>query len=332
MVTSRGNHPLGGQSETEIRGLDIAMTTLVLTHRACMEHDTGTYHPEHPARLGAALKGLEGDRFDELDIVEAPRAERENIELAHPPDHVGWIMSMVPGEGHQHLDPDTVLSPKSGEAALRAVGAACAAVDAVVGGLARNAFCAVRPPGHHAEAARAMGFCLFNSAAIAALYARARHGLERVAVVDFDVHHGNGTQDIFWQDRDLFYGSTHQMPLYPGTGSLSETGVGNIFNAPLAPFSGSEEFRAAMTDRILPALRTFGPDLIVVSAGFDAHKDDPLGGLNLIEDDFVWITRELLEIADKECGGRVVSTMEGGYNLTALAASVGAHVGALMDG
>ena len=194
-----------------------------------------------------------------------------------------------------------------------------------------NAFCQVRPCGHHAETDRAMGFCIFNNAAIAALYARAKHGAERVAIVDFDVHHGNGTQDIFWADKDLFFASTHQMPLYPGTGALGEVGVGNVFNAPLRPGDGGEPFREAMESRILPALKNFGPDVVVISAGFDAHRDDPLANLQLVESDFAWATRELAGVAQRQANGRLVSMLEGGYNLTGLARSVAVHVKELMD-
>jgi acetoin utilization deacetylase AcuC-like enzyme len=225
-----------------------------------------------------------------------------------------------------------VMGPHTLEAAMRAVGAATFGVDAVFEGKADNVFCAMRPPGHHAEHNRAMGFCFFNQAAIAAHHARKRHGAERVAVVDFDVHHGNGTQDIFWSDADLFYGSTHQMPLYPGSGAHSETGVGNIFNAPLRAGDGGVEFRAAMERVILPALSTFSPDLIIISAGFDAHERDPLGSLQLTEEDFSWITLKLMEVADQFCGGRVVSVLEGGYDLQGLAGSVGVHVHALLHG
>jgi acetoin utilization deacetylase AcuC-like enzyme len=198
-------------------------------------------------------------------------------------------------------------------------------------GAADNAFCAVRPPGHHAERARPMGFCLFSSVAIAAEHARAAHGAERVAVVDFDVHHGNGTQDAFWSDKDLFYGSTHQMPLFPGTGALSETGVGNIFNAPLNPLDGSNRFREAFQTRILPALHNFGPDLVLISAGFDAHREDPLAQIELTEADFTWVTEKLMEMADKHAGGRIVSLLEGGYDLDALARSTAVHVRVLMQ-
>ena len=242
------------------------------------------------------------------------------------------MLSLVPKEGHYSLDPDTVLSPSSGEAALRAAGALCAAVDAVVAGEGQNAFCAVRPPGHHAEAARAMGFCLFNNVAVGALHAREQHGLARAAVIDFDVHHGNGTQALFAHDAGLFYGSTHQFPYYPGTGSADERGVGNVVNAPLAANAGSAEFRQAMFDRILPALRDFAPDFTFISAGFDAHAADPLAHLNLVEEDFAWATREIMDIAEASSKGRVVSTLEGGYDLGALGSSAAAHVRALMSG
>jgi acetoin utilization deacetylase AcuC-like enzyme len=217
------------------------------------------------------------------------------------------------------------------EAALRAVSAGLEAVDKVFSGEAKNAFCQVRPPGHHAENDRAMGFCVFSNAAIAGLHARARHGAERIAVVDFDVHHGNGTQDIFWSDKDLFYGSTHQMPLFPGTGALNETGVGNIWNAPLRAGDGGETFREAFTGRILHSLHNFAPDLVIISAGFDAHRRDPLGGLELVEADFMWATEEVAKIADRHAGGRIVSLLEGGYDLEGLAKSVAVHVRTLMD-
>jgi acetoin utilization deacetylase AcuC-like enzyme len=225
------------------------------------------------------------------------------------------------------------MSAGTWEAALRAVGAGLLAVDQVfdAGSGVGNAFCQVRPCGHHAEKDRAMGFCLFSNVAIAGMYARARHGAERIAVVDFDVHHGNGTQDIFWSDKDLFFASTHQMPLYPGTGAVGEAGVGNIWNAPLRPGDGGEPFREAVESRILPALRNFGPDLVLISAGFDAHEADPLANLRLVEADFMWATEKLAEAASRHCNGRIVSMLEGGYDLTALARSVGVHVRTLMD-
>ena len=306
------------------------MTTLLVTHAACLDHDPGSFHPESPARLRAILAALEGPEFAALERAEAPPASVDQIARVHARAHVERILRAVPATGHVGLDPDTILSPGSGEAALRAAGALVAAVDAVAASRARNAFCAVRPPGHHAEAARAMGFCLFNNIAVGAAHARAAHGLRRVAVVDFDVHHGNGTQHMFERDAELFYASTHQWPHYPGTGAAEETGVGNICNVPLAPMAGSREFRAAMSEIVLPALHDFRPDMLLISAGFDAHAADPLASLRLTEADFAWATAALAEIAAESCGGRIVSTLEGGYDLPALAASAAAHVRALM--
>lgn len=308
------------------------MTTLLVTHPACLTHDPGTTHPESPARLKAVLAALDTAEFAAVARREAPLAEVEQIARCHSRRYVEQALQAIPTSGLVGLDPDTLVSPGSGEAALRAAGAVAMAVDAVMGGEVRNAFCAVRPPGHHAEASRAMGFCLFNNVAIGAEQARKVHGLARIAVVDFDVHHGNGTQHMFEKDADLFYASTHQWPLYPGTGAAEETGVGNIVNVPLAPMSGSREFRAAMSELVLPALRRFQPELLLISAGFDAHADDPLASLRLVDDDYDWATRMLMALADEYCGGRVVSTLEGGYDLAALAASAAAHVRALMGG
>jgi acetoin utilization deacetylase AcuC-like enzyme len=307
------------------------MYTSVFTHPACAGHDTGFGHPESPERLKAVLAALEDEAFQNLDRRTAPRASVEQLTRVHPLSHVERVLAAVPMQGHAELDSDTILSPGSGEAALHAAGAVCAAVDAVCSGEIRNAFCAVRPPGHHAEADRAMGFCLFNNVAVGAAHARAAHGLERIAVVDFDVHHGNGTQDIFEDDPCLFYASVHQFPLYPGTGAARERGNhGNVVNAPLPPMAGSAEFRHAMTTVVLPELGRFKPDLILISAGFDAHIRDPLAGLNLVEDDYVWATRKLAEIAREHCGSRIVSSLEGGYDLRALASSCAAHVKELM--
>lgn len=313
------------------------MTTLLLTHPSFLAHDTGSYHPERPDRMRAIDKVLTHETFASLRRAEAPlRADvEEQILLAHPKeflDKLKKVEETVRRESRSlHIDGDTVMSPDTWEAALRAVGAGLEAVDKVFAGEVKNAFCQVRPPGHHAENDRAMGFCLFSNAAIAGLYARKKHGAERIAVVDFDVHHGNGTQDVFWSDKDLFYGSTHQMPLFPGTGELSETGVGNIWNAPLREGDGGAVFKEAFTSRILTSLHNFGPDLVVISAGFDAHKRDPLGGLSLVEADFMWATEELAKIADKHAKGRVVSMLEGGYDLEGLAKSVAVHVRTLMD-
>ena len=306
------------------------MTTLLFTHPACLQHDPGRRHPESPERLRAVLEALERPDFTSLERREAPEAEIADLMRVHPHAHIERIIAAVPQSGHTALDADTILSPHSAAAALAAAGAVTAAVDAVVEGLADNAFCAVRPPGHHAEPRRAMGFCLFNNVAIGAQRARQVHGLARVAVVDFDVHHGNGTQAVFEDDTDLFYASTHQSPLYPGTGAASETGVGNIVNFPLPPLSGSRQFRLAMTRHILPALDAFRPELVLISAGFDGHAHDPLAQLMLEDEDYVWITERLLEIAASHAGGRLVSVLEGGYDLAALGRCVAAHLRVLM--
>jgi acetoin utilization deacetylase AcuC-like enzyme len=314
------------------------MTTLLITHPCFVEHDTGFGHPERADRMRAIDKVLGHDLFGGLVREEAPLREdfETAVTRAHAQSYFDAVKASRPAEGapQVRLDPDTVMSPGTWEAAQRAVGAGLRAVDQVMdakSGIA-NAFCQVRPPGHHAETIRAMGFCFFNSIAVAAHYARSRHGAERVAVLDFDVHHGNGTQEIFWSDKDLFFGSTHEVPLFPGTGAASETGVGNIFNAPLKAHDGGEAFRDAFESRILAPLEDFGPDLILVSAGFDAHEADPLASLRLVEADFVWATEAILERAHRLCGGRVVSMLEGGYDLTALAKSVAVHVKVLMDG
>ncbi len=311
------------------------MATLLITHPAFIAHDTGPGHPERADRMRAIDKVLAHDIFNGLKRQEAPLREdvEEQIRLAHPAEHLERMRAIASGplDHPLHIDGDTVVSAGTWEAALRAVGAGLAAVDAVISGQAANAFCQVRPPGHHAEHDRAMGFCLFSNAAIAALYARAKHGAERVAIVDFDVHHGNGTQDIFWSDKDLFYGSTHEMPLYPGTGAVAERGVGNITNAPLRAGDSGERFREAFESRILPALHDFGPDLLIISAGFDAHQADPLGNLRLVEADFLWATEKIAAMAKRHCQGRIVSMLEGGYDLNALARSVAVHVKTLMD-
>ncbi len=308
------------------------MTTVFIDCTPCQQHDTGAGHPECAARLRAIDKALEGEAFAALVRRSAEPAKGTAVELAHSPGYFAAITRAAPATGLVQLDGDTVMSPGSLEAALRAVGAGLQAVDLVMTGAAENVFCAVRPPGHHAERARPMGFCLFSNVAIAALHAREAHGVERVAVVDFDVHHGNGTQDIFWSDRDLFYGSTHQMPLFPGTGAQSESGVaGNICNAPLRAGDGGAAFRAALHERIFPALEAFAPDLVLLSAGFDAHAADPLGGLELTAEDFAWVTLQLGEIAHRFCAGRMVSMLEGGYDLEALGQASARHIAALME-
>lgn len=320
-------------AETPSAGFSTAVSTIYFTHPACAGHDPGPQHPESPQRLLAISRALSDRAFDRLERREAPKGGLAPIARVHPQAFIDTILATVPAENRAWLDADTIVSPGSGEAALRAVDAVCAAVDAVAGGEAQNAFCAVRPPGHHAEPAHAMGFCLFNNAAIAARHARAVHGMERIAVVDFDVHHGNGTQAAFWDDFAAFYGSSHQMPGYPGSGGADETGArGTIVNVPLAPGAGSREFRDAYTAVILPALTAFRPDFLVISAGFDAHAADPLADLMVQTPDFGWLTRELMAVADAACGGRIVSVLEGGYDLDALGASVAAHVLALMGG
>jgi acetoin utilization deacetylase AcuC-like enzyme len=326
---ARAPHDLPAQS--------LAMTTLLLTHPSFVQHDTGLGHPERPDRMRAIDKALSEATFAALEREEAPLREdvEAAIELAHPRAYIDWVKSVRPSEGQDpvRLDPDTVLSAKSWEPALRAVGAGLRAVDRVMDKASgvKNAFCQVRPCGHHAERERAMGFCIFSNVAIAALYARKTYGVERVAVVDFDVHHGNGTQDVFWSDKNLLFASTHQMPLYPGTGAISEAGVGNIWNAPLRPGDDGERFKEAFEARLAPALKNFAPDLVLISAGFDAHKDDPLANLRFLEDDFAWATGKIAELAATYAGGRLVSMLEGGYNLTALARSVGVHVKMLME-
>jgi acetoin utilization deacetylase AcuC-like enzyme len=309
------------------------MPTLLITHPACLEHLTPAGHPERPDRLRAVERALEAEKFQSLARVSAPAAPLDVIALCHPMDYIEEIRDATPKEGLTHIDADTSMSPGSFEAALRAVGGAMHAVDEVLAKKAENAFVAVRPPGHHAETTRPMGFCLFDNAAIAARYAQKRHGIARAAIVDFDVHHGNGSQEIFWADRSVMYCSTHQMPLYPGTGAVTETGeYDTVVNAPLRPGDGGEAFRAAFENRLLPRLRDFAPELLIISAGFDAHMRDPLANLNLIEADFVWATQKIMDLADRSAGGRVVSLLEGGYDLEALANSAAAHVTALMHG
>ncbi|MBS0249719.1 MAG: histone deacetylase family protein [Proteobacteria bacterium] len=311
------------------------MTTVLITHPAFLKHDTGEHHPERPDRMRAIDKALSASVFDELFHRDASLRDDDltYIAMTHGSAHLANITAAIERieGGARHVDADTVASAGTWEAARRAVGAGLDAVDLVMEGKVTNAFCQVRPPGHHAESNRAMGFCFFNNIAIAAHYARAKYGAERVAVVDFDVHHGNGTQEIFWSDKDLFYGSTHQMPLYPGTGALNETGVGNIFNAPLRSGDGREPFEEAFRSRILAPLHNFSPDVLLISAGFDAHQRDPLAGLELVEDDFRWATEALAEVARRHAKGRIVSMLEGGYDLKGLALSTAAHVKAMLD-
>ena len=300
------------------------------THDSCLRHDPGPGHAESPARLKAVLQALDSDRFASVDRIEAPRATREQLLRVHTAAHVERVLAHASIDARVQLDPDTWMSPGSAEAALRAVGAACAAVDATLAGQVSRAFCAVRPPGHHATPDTAMGFCLFNSIAVAAMHAVAAHGLKRVAIADFDVHHGNGTQAIFEREPRVMFVSSHQSPLYPETGFAHEHGVGNIVNAPLPAGAGSMAFRETWHHELLPRLHAFKPQLVLVSAGFDAHRQDPLADLRLGQEDYAWITDQLQALARRHAGGRIVSTLEGGYDLGALAASVSAHVGALM--
>jgi acetoin utilization deacetylase AcuC-like enzyme len=302
------------------------------THADCLLHDPGAGHAERPARLSAVLHALDLDRYAALDRVEAPLATREQLLRAHSAEYVDSIFASAPKDGSHRLDEDTVMSPGSLDAALRAAGAVVAAVDAVMNGDdGQRAFCAVRPPGHHATRDQAMGFCLFNSVAVAAAHAMAAYGLKRVAIADFDVHHGNGTQAIFEADKRVLFVSSHQSPLYPGSGAESERGVGNIVNGTLSPGDGSREFRELWNDALLPRLNAFKPQLVLVSAGFDAHSSDPLADIRLGQDDYVWITEQLVAIARRHADGKLVSTLEGGYDLAALAASASAHVAALME-
>ena len=306
------------------------MSTLLISHPAFSDHIVPTGHPERPERMRAVEQALEAETFQTLIREEAPLAEAEVAALAHPRAFVEALEQARPREGMVRIDGDTTMSPGTWEALLRGLGAATHAVDEVVEGRAKNAFCAMRPPGHHAEATTAMGFCFFNFAMVAAKHAQKKHGLEKIAIVDFDVHHGNGTQALAWDDPTVFYASTHQMPLFPGTGARSETGVGNIVNCPMRYGDGGPKFHEAFGQAILPALKTFSPDMIIISAGFDAHARDPLGGLELQAEDYAWMTRALLDVAEETSGGRVASVLEGGYDLHGLAVSTAAHVKALM--
>jgi acetoin utilization deacetylase AcuC-like enzyme len=306
--------------------------TILMTNDAGLSHQMPPGHPEQIARLDHVNRALSAPEFAALDRRASPMAEEADLRLAHPESHVAAIRKAAPETGFAALDPDTSMSPGTWEAALRGVGGCLAAVDAVLAGEAKNAFVATRPPGHHAEKTRPMGFCLFGNVAIAAKHALERHGLSRVAIVDFDVHHGNGTQDLLWDEARTLFISSHQMPLYPGTGAAHERGAhGNIINAPLSPGTDGDTMRSVYSSRLLKRLREYQPDLILISAGFDAHEDDPLANLNWTTEDFAWITRELCKVADETCGGKIVSSLEGGYNLDALAASVAAHVTELMD-
>jgi acetoin utilization deacetylase AcuC-like enzyme len=309
------------------------MTTLLVTHSACINHATPPGHPERPDRMRAVAQALGEERFNALVRAEAPEGNLDQVTLCHDEHYVGELRRIAPASGLIYLDGDTSMSPGTWEAVMRGVGGAVAATDAVMSGAHDNAFVAVRPPGHHAESNRPMGFCFFDNVAIAARHAQRKYGIGRVAVVDFDVHHGNGTQEIFWADKSVMYCSTHQMPLFPGTGARNERGEhDNIVNAPLASEDDGAKFRVAFENAILPQLAKFSPELIMISAGFDAHYRDPLASLNLRAEDFDWVTRKLMELAYSTAGGRIVSVLEGGYDLQGLKESVAAHVGALMGG
>jgi acetoin utilization deacetylase AcuC-like enzyme len=309
------------------------MTTLLLSHPACLEHETPPGHPERSDRLRAIEHVLGGERFQFLQRELAPEASFDSVALCHSEHEIAEIRHRAPKEGYVHIDGDTAMSPGSLEAIMRSAGGAVAATDAVMSGKIENAFVATRPPGHHAEIGKPMGFCFFNNAAIAARHAQRKHGIGRAAIVDFDVHHGNGTQDIFWADKSVMYCSTHQMPLFPGTGAANERGEHDtIVNAPLRAGDGRAKFREAFETAILPRLREFAPEFLIISAGFDAHYRDPLANITLEASDYQWVTQKLMDIADASAAGRIVSVLEGGYDLQGLAQSVDAHVTALMKG
>jgi acetoin utilization deacetylase AcuC-like enzyme len=307
------------------------MSTLLVTHAACLNHVVPQGHPERPDRMRAVEQALSPDAFNALQRIHAPMGTLENVALCHSEDYVNELHHAAPAEGLVYIDGDTSMSPGTWEAALRCVGGATAAVDAVMTKKADNAFVATRPPGHHAEVGKPMGFCFFDHAAIAARYAQRKYGITRAAIVDFDVHHGNGTQDIFWSDSTVMYCSTHEMPLFPGTGAASERGEHDtVVNAPLRSGDAGDKFREAFNAMILPQLKTFAPELIVLSAGFDAHWRDPLANIRLQESDFAWVTQKLMDLASETAEGRIVSVLEGGYDLQGLKDSVSAHVTALM--
>ena len=308
------------------------MTTQLYTNDIFVDHLTPQGHPERPDRIRRVGEALADEAFGALDRHETEMADEAHFMLAHPEAYVEGIRDLIPEEGLVRLDSDTTASPKSWQCVRHAAGGGLAAIDALFAGQADNAFIAARPPGHHAEKVTAMGFCLINTAAVMARYAQQKHGVEKVAIVDWDVHHGNGTQDIFYDDPTVLYASTHQMPLFPGSGGKNETGVGNIHNAPLSPGMGSDGFREAFRERVLPALDNFKPNLLIISAGFDAHHRDPLANINLEEDDFDWTTGKLLDVAARYGDNRLVSLLEGGYDLKGLADSCDSHVNRLMSG
>jgi acetoin utilization deacetylase AcuC-like enzyme len=309
------------------------MTTLLLSHSATLDHLTPRGHPERPDRIRAVLQSLGEDAFADLKREDAPLGDTKLGLSCHPASLIAALEAAVPQMGETVIDADTIMSPGTWDAVRRALGAATRGVDAVMGGGVANAFCAVRPPGHHAERNKAMGFCFLNTVAIAARYAQEKHGLQRVAIVDWDVHHGNGTQDIIWDDPSVLFVSTHEMPLYPGSGAPTETGLhGNVINGALRAGDDGEAFRDLFSQAVLPRLRAFKPELIMISAGFDAHWRDPLANINLKEEDFAWATREVMDVAAATASGRIVSLLEGGYDLQGLAGSASAHVQELMKG
>ncbi|MYE37644.1 MAG: histone deacetylase family protein [Rhodobacteraceae bacterium] len=307
------------------------MNTVLFSHNDCTRHITPRGHPERVERLERLEEVFNQPEFSAIERLDAPLCELDHLTLAHPQSYVDQIQNLEPVHGFAYIDADTSMSNGSWNAARRAVGAIVQATDMVFEGSAKNAFCAVRPPGHHAEKTRGMGFCLFGTVAIGALHAIQKHGLERVAILDFDVHHGNGTSNILWDERSVLFASTHEMPLYPGSGYESERGSFNqIINKPLETGTGSAEFRAAMNS-IIDRMDKFKPELIFISAGFDAHYDDPLASLRLDEEDFYWATGEMKDLARAHCKDRLVSSLEGGYSILGLTTSVKAHLTALME-
>jgi acetoin utilization deacetylase AcuC-like enzyme len=307
------------------------MKVSIYTHSDCLDHQPGPGHPESPSRLRTVLEALDDATCAQTERLNAPLATREQLARVHDTAMLDTVFAASPCSGRIYLDADTVMSPRSLEAALRAAGAICAAIDSVFSDSQQRAFCAVRPPGHHATRSMPMGFCLFNNVAVGAAHALAAHNIERVAIVDFDVHHGNGTADIFRADQRVMYASTHQSPLYPGTGAPTERGLDNLVHVPLAAGAGAGEFRDAFETRILPELERFAPELVLISAGFDAHRLDPLANLNLDAEDYAWVTTRLVAIANRHAEGRIVSALEGGYSLAALQLSTIAHLNALSE-
>ncbi len=306
------------------------MSIAIYTHPDCLRHDTGFSHPECAERLRVILDALETCAYaNQLRIIEAPPARDDAILLAHTQDYLDYVRTSSPSSGYSYLDADTVMSPESLQAALHAAGAGCAAVESVMAGKHQVAFCAVRPPGHHALAERAMGFCIFNNIAITAFFALRHHGLSRIAIVDFDVHHGNGTQAIIAPEKRILFISSHQSPFYPGTGYANENQENHILNLPLSAGTNGKAYRKIFMESVIPALEKFKPELILVSAGFDAHRHDPLASLRLTEEDYQWIGQQLNNIATKHSGGRIISFLEGGYNLDVLGSSVTAYLSAL---